>query len=60
MTPAGSSKPGGPQVFIRLDGAIDGIADDPKEIPSPRKGRTLKLADIADVKPRLRGSGRPS
>jgi multidrug efflux pump subunit AcrB len=49
MTPAGSIEAKGPQVFLRLDGAID----DPQEIrntPVAAQGRTLKLSDIAEVK----------
>src|ERR671918_149004 len=49
MTPAGSIEAKGPQVFIRLDGAID----DPEAIRNTAvaaQGRTLKLSDIAEVK----------
>jgi multidrug efflux pump subunit AcrB len=49
MTPAGSIEAKGPQVFIRLDGAID----DPQAIRDTAvaaRGRTLKLSDIAEVK----------
>src|SRR2546421_2002997 len=48
VTPAGSIDTKGPQVFLRVDGAYDGvqaIAD----TPIVAAGRTLKLSDIADV-----------
>lgn len=48
VTPAGSVDTKGPRVFIRVDGAYDGvqaIAD----TPIVAGGRTLKLSDIADV-----------
>ena len=49
VTPAGSIDTEGPRVFIRVDGAYDGtqsIAD----TPIVASGRTLKLADIAEVR----------
>ncbi|TQI77237.1 multidrug efflux pump subunit AcrB [Bosea sp. AK1] len=49
VTPAGSVDTKGPRVFIRVDGAFDGvqaIAD----TPIVAGGRTLKLSDIADVR----------
>jgi multidrug efflux pump subunit AcrB len=49
VTPAGSIDTRGPQVFIRFDGAYDGvqaIAD----TPIVAAGRTLKLSDFADVR----------
>jgi multidrug efflux pump subunit AcrB len=49
VTPAGSIDTKGPRVFIRIDGAYDGvqaIAD----TPIVAGGRTLKLSDIADVR----------
>ncbi len=49
MTPAGSIEAKGPQVFIRLDGAIDDL-DEIRNTPVAAQGRTLKLADIAEVK----------
>jgi multidrug efflux pump subunit AcrB len=49
VTPAGSIETQGPQVQIRLDGAIDGL-EKIKETPIVVGGRTLKLADIAEVK----------
>src|ERR671922_2270757 len=49
MTPAGSIEAKGPQVFIRLDGAIDDLQEI-RNTPVAAQGRTLKLGDIADVK----------
>lgn len=49
VTPAGSIETNGPQVQIRLDGAIDSL-EKIKETPIVVGGRTLKLADIAEVK----------
>ncbi len=49
VTPAGSIETQGPQVQVRLDGAIDGL-EKIKETPIVVGGRTLKLADIAEVK----------
>jgi multidrug efflux pump subunit AcrB len=49
MTPAGSIEAKGPQVFIRLDGAIDDLQAI-RNTPVAAQGRTLKLSDIADVK----------
>ncbi|SEG72642.1 efflux RND transporter permease subunit [Bosea lathyri] len=49
VTPAGSIDTSGPQMFIRVDGAYQGlktIAD----TPIVAAGRTLKLSDIADVR----------
>ncbi|CAO3428964.1 efflux RND transporter permease subunit [Azospirillum endophyticum] len=49
VTPSGSIDTRGPQVFIRIDGAYDGvqaIAD----TPIAAAGRTLKLSDIAEVR----------
>ena len=49
LTPSGSVDTRGPQVFIRIDGAYDGvqaIAD----TPIVAAGRTLKLSDIAEVR----------
>lgn len=49
VTPAGSIETSGPQVFIRVDGAYDGvqaIADTPFVVG----GRTLKISDVADVR----------
>src|SRR5881397_113015 len=49
ITPAGSLEAKGPQVFIRLDGAIDDL-EAIRNTPVAAQGRTLTLADIADVK----------
>src|SRR6266853_1891107 len=49
VTPAGSIEAKGPQVFIRLDGAIDYLQKI-RNTPVAAQGRTLKLADIAEVK----------
>jgi multidrug efflux pump subunit AcrB len=49
VTPSGSIDTEGPQVFIRVNGAYDGvqaIAD----TPIAAAGRTLKLSDIAEVR----------
>lgn len=49
VTPAGSIDTSGPQMFIRVDGAYQGlkaIAD----TPIVAAGRTLKLSDIANVR----------
>src|SRR4026207_711414 len=49
MPPAGSIEAKGPQVFIRLDGAIDDLQKI-RNTPVAAQGRTLKLGDIAEVK----------
>jgi len=49
MTPAGSIEARGPQVFIRLDGAIDDL-EAIRNTPVAARGRTLKLGDVAEVK----------
>jgi multidrug efflux pump subunit AcrB len=49
MTPAGSIAARGPQVFIRLDGAIDDLQAI-RDTAVAARGRTLKLSDIAEVK----------
>jgi len=49
MTPAGSIEAKGPQVFIRLDGAIDDLQTI-RDTAVAAQGRTLKLSDIAEVK----------
>jgi multidrug efflux pump subunit AcrB len=49
MTYAGSIEAKGPQVFIRLDGAIDDL-EAIRNTPVAARGRTLKLGDIAEVK----------
>jgi multidrug efflux pump subunit AcrB len=49
MTPAGSIEAKGPQVFIRLEGAIDDL-EAIRNTPVAAQGRSLKLSDIAEVK----------
>jgi multidrug efflux pump subunit AcrB len=49
VTPGGSIETQGPQVQIRLDGALDDL-DKIRETPIVVGGRTLKLVDIAEVK----------
>src|SRR5437667_6123534 len=49
VTPAGAIEAKGPQVFVRLDGAIDDLQKI-RNTPVAAQGRTLKLADIAEVK----------
>ena len=49
LTPAGSIETSGPQVQVRLDGALDDL-DKIRNTPIVAAGRTLKLADIADVR----------
>jgi len=49
ITPAGAIEAKGPQVLIRLEGAIDDLQKI-RNTPVAAQGRTLKLADIAEVK----------
>lgn len=49
VTPAGSIETSGPQVLVRLDGALDDL-EKIRETPIAAAGRTLKLADIATVR----------
>jgi multidrug efflux pump subunit AcrB len=49
ITPAGSIEAKGPQVLIRLDGAIDDL-EVIRNTAIAAQGRTLKLSDIAQVK----------
>ena len=49
LTPAGTIETRGPQVQVRIDGAIDSI-DAIRDTPVAADGRTLKLGDIADVR----------
>ena len=49
VTPAGSIDTNGPQVFMRLDGAYDDLQKI-RDTPIVAGGRTLRLADIAEVK----------
>src|SRR5712672_3238359 len=48
VTPAGSIDTQNQQVFIRLDGAFDGLQKI-RDTPITAGGRTLKLSEIADV-----------
>jgi multidrug efflux pump subunit AcrB len=49
LTAAGSVETKGPQVFIRLDGALDELQKI-RDTPVTAQGRSLKLSDIATVK----------
>ncbi|KQP91258.1 multidrug transporter [Methylobacterium sp. Leaf113] len=48
VTPAGFVEAAGPRVYLRLDGAIDGI-DAIRDLPVAAGDRSLKLGDIAEV-----------
>ncbi|GBD47099.1 efflux RND transporter permease subunit [Methylopila sp. Yamaguchi] len=48
VTPAGSVTTSGPEVVVRLDGALDSL-DRIRETPIVSNGRILKLSDIATV-----------
>ena len=48
ITPAGSIDTSGPQVFMRLDGALDDLQKI-RDTPIASGGRSLKLSDIATV-----------
>ncbi len=48
LTPAGSVQARGPQIFIRLDGALDEL-EKIRNTPVVAQGRTLKLQDIATI-----------
>ncbi|MEF2265669.1 efflux RND transporter permease subunit [Janthinobacterium sp. LS2A] len=49
LSPAGSVETRGPQVFIRLDGALDALQKI-RDTPVASQGRTLALSDIATVR----------
>lgn len=49
LTPAGSVETRGPQVFMRLDGAIDDL-EQIRDTPVVSNGHTLKVRDLAEVK----------
>ncbi|MCJ2142609.1 efflux RND transporter permease subunit [Methylobacterium sp. E-066] len=49
VTPAGFVETAGPRVYLRLDGAIDGL-DTIRNLPVAAGDRSLKLGDIAEVK----------
>lgn len=48
LTPAGAIQTQGPQVFLRLNGALDSL-DKIRQTPIVAQGRTLKLSDVASV-----------
>jgi multidrug efflux pump subunit AcrB len=48
VTPAGSVDSNGPQVFVRLDGALDDL-EKIRDTPIVAGGRVLKISDIAEV-----------
>ncbi|MCJ2128669.1 efflux RND transporter permease subunit [Methylobacterium sp. E-045] len=49
VTPAGFVEAAGPRVYLRLDGAIDGL-DAVRNLPVAAGDRSFKLGDIAEVK----------
>ena len=49
VTPAGSIDTSGPQMFLRLDGALDDLQAI-RETPIVSSGRSLRLSDIATVR----------
>jgi multidrug efflux pump subunit AcrB len=49
VTPAGFVETAGPRVYLRLDGAIDGL-DTIRNLPVAVGDRSIKLGDIAEVK----------
>ncbi|MGX7706183.1 efflux RND transporter permease subunit [Methylobacterium sp. Gmos1] len=49
VTPAGFVETTGPRVYLRLDGAIDGL-EAIRELPVAAGERSLKLGDIAEVR----------
>ena len=49
LTPAGSVEANGPQVQVRIDGAFDDL-DKIRNVPIVANGKTLRLADIAEVR----------
>jgi multidrug efflux pump subunit AcrB len=49
LTPAGSIDTAGPQILVRLDGALDDLQKI-KDTPIVAAGRTLKMSDIATVR----------
>ncbi|WP_137749009.1 efflux RND transporter permease subunit, partial [Acidovorax sp. NB1] len=48
LTPAGSIETQGPQVFLRVDGALNTL-ERIRQTPIVAQGRTLKLSDVATV-----------
>ena len=67
MTPSGFVDTAGPRVYLRLDGAIDGV-EAVKAIPVASGGKLLKIGDVAEVTrgyedpatKRIRHQGEPS
>ena len=49
LPPAGSVETRGPEVFLRLDGALDELQKI-RDTPVVAQGRTLKLSDVATVR----------
>ena len=49
VTPAGSIDTSGPQMFIRLDGALDDL-EKIRDTPIVSGGRSLRLSDVATVR----------
>lgn len=49
VTPSGFVDTSGPRVYLRLDGAVNGI-EVVKNIPVASQGRVIKIGDIAEVK----------
>ena len=49
VTPAGSIDTSGPQMFMRLDGALDDL-EKIRETPIVSDGRSLRLGDVATVR----------
>ncbi|HEX7851351.1 MAG TPA: efflux RND transporter permease subunit [Sphingomonas sp.] len=49
ITPAGAIEANGPQMQVRLDGAFDDL-EKIRDLPIAANGRTLRLADIAEVR----------
>jgi len=49
ITPAGAIEANGPQMQVRLDGAFDDL-EKVRDLPIAANGRTLRLADIAEVR----------
>ena len=49
LTPAGSVETQGPQVLIRLDGALDELQKI-RDTPLVAQGRSLKLSEVAEVR----------
>jgi len=49
ITPAGAIEANGPQMQVRIDGAFDDL-EKIRDLPIAANGRTLRLADIAEVR----------